>query len=218
MTSFNSSIRRSRRAFGRVSLTAALAILTFGAAGLAPEPDPVPRKWQLDVKLGDLRLAKIETPGVGVKAYYYLTYTVTNASGVDVLLAPAWDLVTSDGQITRSGRNVPGAVTKQLLEQLNNEFLEDQISIIGVLMQGEENAKDGLVVWAIDDLRVDDVRVFGAGFSGESKPFEFVNPTSGSPERVMLRKTLSASYATPGEIEARGNEPFPPSEIRWIMR
>ncbi len=213
-----SSGRPSRRAFGTAALGLALAAVCSCTLGLAPEPDPVPRKWQLDVKLGPLRLAKVQNTAGKTDAYYYLTYTVINASGTDVLLAPAWDLATSDGRIARSGRNVPATVTKHLLNELHNPYLEDQISVIGVMMQGEENAKDGLVVWAVDDLRVEEVAIFGAGFSGESKPIDVLNPASGQKEKVMLRKTLMARYQTPGEIEAHGSEPFEPSEIRWIMR
>lgn len=217
MPTLNSSSGRSRRP--TFVLAALAGLLSAGSMGVgAPEPDPVPRRWQLDVKLGPLRLAKIDVQGAGPRAFYYMTYKVTNASGTDVLLAPAWDLATSDGRITRSGRNVPAAVTQELMKTLHNDFLEDQISIIGVLMQGEENAKDGLVVWAVDDLRVDEVDIFGAGFSGEAKPLEVLNPASGQKDKVLLRKTIMARYQTPGEIEAHGNDPFEPAEIRWIMR
>jgi hypothetical protein len=221
MATLHSSNGRSHRAARSLAAMAGvLAVLSTGILGLgAPEPDPVPSRWQLDIDLGPLRLAKVDVPGQGVRAFYYMTYTVTNASGTDVLLAPAWDLATTDGRITRSGRNVPAFVTEKLIKDLNNSYLEDQISIIGVLMQGEENAKDGLVVWSIDDLRVDEVSIFGAGFSGEAKPLEVLNPTSGTKEKVLLRKTLMARYATPGEIEAQpAAEPFEAVELRWVMR
>lgn len=214
----NTSAGRTRRSRFVLAAVGALTALAGLAGMAAPEPDPVPRRWQLDVKLGPLRVAKVDVPGGTSKAYFYLTYKVTNASGTDVLLAPAWDLATSDGRIARSGRNVPAAVTQELLKTLHSDYLEDQISIIGVLMQGEENAKDGLVVWAIDDLRVNEVDVFAAGFSGESKPMEVLNPSSGEKEKVLLRKTLMARYSTPGEIENQGSAPFDPAEVRWIMR
>jgi hypothetical protein len=219
-TLYSSNGRSSRSARALAAMAGVLTVLSTGILGLgAPEPDPVPSRWQLDVDLGPLRLAKVDVPGQGVRAFYYMTYTVTNASGTDVLLAPAWDLATTDGRISRSGRNVPASVTEKLLKDLNNSYLEDQISIIGVLMQGEENAKDGLVVWSIDDLRVDEVSIFGAGFSGEAKPLEVLNPASGNKEKVLLRKTLMARYATPGEIEAQpAAEPFEAVELRWVMR
>ncbi|MCK6478426.1 MAG: hypothetical protein L6Q35_16525, partial [Phycisphaerales bacterium] len=109
-------------------------------------------------------------------------------------------------------------VTEQLIKNLNNPYLEDQISIIGVMMQGEENAKDGLVVWAVDDFRVDEVSIFGAGFSGEAKPMEILNPETDERERVLLRKTLMSRYITPGDIERHVTPEFESIETRWIMR
>ncbi|MCG3122991.1 MAG: hypothetical protein GIKADHBN_01398 [Phycisphaerales bacterium] len=208
----------ARRLIAKAASATLLTALAAGTLGFAPEPDPIPRRWQLDVKLGPLRLAKFDVPGSGPRAFFYMTYTVTNASGTDVLLAPAWDLATSDGEIVRSGRNVPASVTEQLIKNLNNPYLEDQISIIGVMMQGEENAKDGLVVWAVDDFRVDEVSIFGAGFSGEAKPMEILNPETDERERVLLRKTLMSRYITPGDIERHVTPEFESVETRWIMR
>ncbi|HRJ50189.1 MAG: hypothetical protein KF787_10930 [Phycisphaeraceae bacterium] len=203
---------------GARSRLALLALLGVTLAGFAPEPDPVPRRWQLDVKLGPLRFASMDVPGTGPRAYFYMTYTVTNTSGADVLLAPAWDLATSDGHIIRSGRNVPASVTRELITRLENPYLQDQIDIIGILMQGEENAKDGLVVWTATDFRLDEISVYGAGFSGEAKPFDVLNTQTGEREKILLRKTIMARYQTPGDIERSSSDPFEPYEVRWIMR
>lgn len=209
---------RNARSGGPFARLLVVTIMAGSLAGFAPEPDPVPRRWQLDVKLGPLRFASVEVPGSGPQAFFFMTYTVTNASGTDVLLAPAWDLATSDGEVLRSGRNVPASVTRDLLAKLENPYLQDQIDIIGVLMQGEENAKDGLVIWSATDFRLDEIAVYGAGFSGEAKPFEVLNPATGDRDKVLLRKTIMARYQTPGDIERSGSDPFEPYEVRWVMR
>lgn len=69
------------------------AVLGLSLTGMAPEPDPVPRRWQLDVEVGPLRMAVVESEGP-TQAYFYMTYKVTNASGGDLLLAPALELAT----------------------------------------------------------------------------------------------------------------------------
>lgn len=204
--------------FAHAVLVAAFALLFLGAAaGLAPEPDPIPRRWQLDVEMGPLRVANIDLPG-GSKAFYYLTYKVTNNTGSDLLFAPAFDLSTSDGGVIRSGRDVPAQVTRSLMESLGNPLLEDQIGIIGMLLQGEENAKDGLVIWPADDLRITEISVYSAGFSGETRMIEVRNPNTGQNDRVILRKTLMTRYAAPGETTNRGTRPFSVLEQRWILR
>lgn len=148
------------------------AFLTAPAAAAAPEPNPVPRRWQLDVEVGPLRMATVETPEHGRRDYLYMAYEVVNNSGEDLLFAPMFELATDEGDLLRSGRGVPAAVTQELLRRLENPFLEDQISIIDVLLQGEENAKEGLVVWPAEGLKVDELSIYAAGFSGETVTLE----------------------------------------------
>src|SRR5690242_18478643 len=84
---------------------------TLGTSlGLAPEPDPIPRRWELTIEPGPLRIAVVDIPGQGLQNYFYFTYKVTNTSGGDLLFAPSIDLATSTGEVLRSGRDVPAAV------------------------------------------------------------------------------------------------------------
>ena len=192
---------------------AALALVSAPALA-APQPDPVPRRWQLDVKPGPLRIAVMNVEGVGERAFAYFTYYVENNTGKDLLFAPSFDLATDDGVLSRSGVSVPASVTKRLLERLRNPFLKDQISAVGLLLQGPENARDGLVVWPLDNLEVDEVTIFAAGFSGETKTV--IRPDTGKP--VLLRKTLMLRHQTPGDLAFLGDRPMDRVQRRWIMR
>jgi hypothetical protein len=195
-----------------------LSLGLFAAAlGLAPEPDPIPRRWQLSIEPGPLRIATVSTDD-GPKAYFYLTYKVTNTSGGDLLFAPSFDLATNNGDVLRSGRDVPATVTKSLLDTLGNKYLEDQISIVGNLLQGEGNAKEGLVVWPANNLHLTDLEVYAAGFSGETKSVETVDAKTGKTTKATVRKTLQIRYQTPGEIRDQGSKPFEVLEKRWVMR
>jgi hypothetical protein len=185
--------------------------------GMAPEPDPIPRRWQLSIEPGPLRITTIELPEVGARSYFYFTYKVTNTSDTDLLFAPMFELGNDEGEVVRSGRDVPSDVTKQILESLENPFLEDQISIVGLLLQGEGNAKEGLVVWLAPRLDQNTLTVYGAGFSGEVRTVE-VPGADGEVTKYTLRKTLMLRYQPPGEIREQGSEPFENIEKRWIMR
>lgn len=198
----------------------ALLVVLMGllAMGLAPEPDPIPRRWQLDFTPGPLRVVTVDVDGVGPRQYFYLTYKVVNGTGQDQLFAPAMDLSTSHSLAQRSGRNVPAQVTKHILEMLENPFLVDQISIVGPLLQGEANTKEGLAVWPVPTERSGELSVYIAGLSGETRPIEVKDPKSGEISRVLLRKTLTLKYDMPGEIIDRGSVPFSLAEKRWIMR
>ncbi len=196
---------------------AALALATV-ALGLAPEPDPVPRRWQLTVEPGPMRILTVETPEIGPRAYFYFTYKVTNNSGTDLVFAPAFELATDESPAARSGRNVPSGVTQAVLAALDNPFLEDQVQIPGMLLQGEDNAKEGLVVWPADDLNIDELALYAAGFSGETKSIDVIDPGTKSPAKVLLRKQLMVRYGVPGDLFRQNSDPLMIAERRWILR
>lgn len=195
---------------------AALACLL--AAAFAPEPDAVPRRWEFDIKVGPLRMINANVPGVGQQPYFYLTYKVVNATGQDLLLAPSFDLATGDGDLIRAGRDVPTDVTRQVLDLLSSPFIQDQIGVLGMLLQGEENAKEGVVIWPVPRNQLDGISIYANGFSGETKSVQIPDPASGELKKIALRKTMMVRYATPGELNGRGSTPFEVTEQRWIMR
>lgn len=198
----------------------AMASLALAATGIArpPEPNPIPVRWQLDLDVGPLRVASVETPGQGPMLYYYLIYTVTNNTDEDVLLAPSFDLSTETGINVVAGQGVPASVTREILGRLNNPLLNDQVNMIGILRRGVAHARQGLVVWPVRDVAADEVRVYMAGFSGETARIQVVDRQSGNPRDVVLRKTMMAIHRTPGNIDGVGSEPLSRVEARWIMR
>lgn len=208
----SSTIGRSRR-----WALAAMAgsILAVGVmAGLAPEPEAVARRWELQVDVGDMRMVSMDVPSIGPRKYFYMTYRVTNNSGQDVLFAPAFDLGNGEGQVTRSGRDVPQSVVASILSSTQNIFAQDQISIIGELRQGTENAKDGVVIWPVEDLNPNDITVYAAGFSGETKT---VTGPSGK-DSFVLRKTYRVDYNAPGDLTGANTLIIQVRDRAWIMR
>lgn len=203
----------------RFIAAAALVFALFGALGLAPEPDPVPTRWQLDVTPGPLRVISLTADGER-GAYLYFTYSVTNNTGEDLEFVPSFEMATDGGKVIPSGSGVDPRVTDALLARLEHPFLQDQIDILGPIQQGPENAKHGLVIWPLDSFTADEVRVFGAGFSGETDAIELLDTETGEMKRLVFRKTLMMRFATPGEIrvDLLGSRPFDVVERRWIMR
>lgn len=206
-----------------VASVVAFATVLVSAAWLSPamagpEPAPVPKRWQLDVEFGPLRTATISTPDHGARPYFYLTYKVVNNTGQDLLFAPAFELATDHGRVYRSGRDVPLAVTRQILDNLENSFLLDEVSITDTLLQGQENMKEGLVIWPAWDLKLEYATVYAAGFSGETATIEV--PKAGSREKVkfVLRKTAELVHQAGGEVNAHSDDPLPRVRKRWIMR
>lgn len=187
------------------------------ALGAAPEPAPIPKRWQLDAEVSHLRMSVVDLPD-GPRAFFFLTYKVTNNSPADLLFAPAFELATDDMAVLRSGRDVPVAATNIMLERLENPLLMDQISIVGTLLRGEENAKEGLVMWPVPALFQSEVIVYAAGFSGETTTLDLPSPVTGKLERKVLRKTLMLRYRLPGVLNPAAGADLEPVETRWIMR
>lgn len=201
-----------------VAAWSVVSVPSVSAKLAAPEPDPIPRRWQLDLKLGALRMAKVAGKDGSVKSYLYATYQVTNKAGEDILFAPSFELADGEGHVLRSGRGVPLDVAEKLQKDLNNPYLEDQISILGMLLQGAENAKDGIVIWPFDNMTASDLTVYAAGFSGEVHLEPVKDPKTGETKSVAMYKTLMTRYKTGGDMSGRGTEPFEAYESNWIMR
>ncbi len=205
--------------FSRAASFSALSALVASATvmvAFAPEPDPIPRRWQFAVESGPLRVASVEQDGKSV-AYYFLTYKVTNITNQDLLFTPIFELGTDEGELIRSGRDVPASVTKEIIGRIESVFVEDQINIVGPLLQGEANAREGVVIWPVNDLHVNEISIYASGFSGETKSVEFKN-AKGVSEKAVLRKTLMLRYQTPGELMEQGDRPIELVEKQWIMR
>jgi hypothetical protein len=194
------------------------ALLAIAGAGpivaMAPEPDPVPRRWELQVETTELRLVTLNAPNVGPRKYLYFTFKATNNSGQDLLFAPSFELSDGDGRVARSGRNVPQSITQALLAETQNPFIQDQISVIGEFMQGAENAKDGLVIWPVEGFNPSQITVYAAGFSGETKTV--IGPNG--KDKFILRKTLRLEYQSPGDLSEAAGQSIGISNRSWIMR
>ncbi|MFG0306453.1 MAG: hypothetical protein ACF8Q5_09610 [Phycisphaerales bacterium JB040] len=197
-------------------LVGAVTILGCRTAQAQPQPDPIPTRWEFRFEPGPLRLALINVEGVGLQRYFYFTYRITNYWDNDLLFAPDVQLRTSEATVIRSGRDVPREVTRSIIERLDNPLIEDQISIVGQVLQGPEHARDGVVIWPAEDLDVDEVTIFFGGLSGETRVYE--TGEGDDARRFTLRKTMMLRYDTPGELGDRDNHVIPLAEERWIMR
>jgi hypothetical protein len=160
--------------------------------------------WQLEFKPGLLRLYVDASTGDN---FWYFTYKVVNRTGAERLWAPRFEFFSERGEIKISGREVPTRVTDQILELLGNPLLEDQNEILGDILIGEENAKEGLVVWPAGDADVNELTVFATGASGRVRKV----PDALSGELKAERWTLRFNYHLPGDAVPRGSQPIEPS-------
>ena len=202
------------RVSSRLSLTVVLLLL-FGVFGLservnaAPEPSPRPPRWELQFKIiHQLRLIKIDED-----FYWFATYLVTNRTGEDQTFVPNATLYTDEGDIITDG-DVDFRITDKIMGLLRNPLLESKNMIIGPLLQGKENAREGLLVWKAGSLDIDHVTIFISGLSSETQVA--INSFTG--DESVVRKSLALEFDVPGDPVATMEKPVRFKGKHWIMR
>lgn len=199
------------KSLASLALAAAIGLSLPERGEAAPKPSAVPQRWALDFEPGELRLFTDEREG---RVYWYFTYKVTNKTDQDQIYAPEFTLLTDNGDILVSGRNVQPRVEQDLLDLLANDLMESQNQVIGEIRQGPGQAREGLVVWPVTDLDVTDITMFIAGLSGDTAAVRL----PGTDKEVILRKTLQRDYLVPGNAYARRREPAELVGESWIFR
>lgn len=207
----------SRRIFACI-LTAALSLAGAGTSFLvshvqaAPEPSLVPSSWELTFKHGTVQRIFVTVDGKRT-AFYYMRYTVVNNTGRDILFTPDFQLLTDTGQQTTAFSGVPNEVFQKIKDLYKNPFMESPTQILGKLLQGDDNAKDGVIIFTGIDPEARNYQLYVSGLSGETA--EVSNPVTHEP--VVLQKTLVLEYDMPGS--AAGIEPQPKLKAtKWVMR
>lgn len=193
-------------------------------AGKHPEPSvyPLPNAWYLGVKAGMLKRIVVAVPGQKApNAYWYLPYTVTNNTGKEINFFPEFEMVTQDGKIHRSDNHVPLAVFQAVKKDNGNDLLVSANDVIGILHQGDDQAKDCVAIWEEPMPRMGTFAVYGAGFSSESvyavdDKGEKIKDGQGN--LILLRKTLALDYVIFGDEIAPDKDIVHLKKESWIMR
>jgi len=195
------------------ALSSAAGFLATSAASASPAPvaQSMSSRWTLDLTPGDLR---VWIDPATQKSYWYFTYKVVNRTGQDRMFAPRLELLTDDGKILRSGRDVPISVLRDVEKVLGNSLIEDQNEIIGDLLVGPENAREGVVIWAAPNIAIKEMTLFITGLSGETATVP--HPKTGAP--VTLAKTLSRQYRTDGTAILQPSQPMEHVREEWVWR
>ena len=200
-------------------------------AGSYPKPSIVPTSWQLEFEYQSPRCITLRLPGESkARTYWYMLYTVINRTGADRIFVPEFILYTDTGKVYRAGKHVPSEVFHAIQSRHNNPLLMSMAGITGPLLQGEDNAKDGVAIWPDIDPKARAFDIFIAGLSGERVEIKLPVPTKvtvigkdGKPiEKVtntaILSKTLHLQYRLPGEPAGRANLVLKPIKKEWVMR
>jgi hypothetical protein len=205
-------------------LTAFVASLTLGVrAGYAdhPKPSVYPTSWELKFEHSKPKRIVVDVPGQGNRAFWYMTYTVTNLTDEEQTFLPKFELLTRDGQVLRSDNNISPTVHDAIRARERNRALQTALQIAGSLRAGEDQAKEGLAVWHEPEPRMGTFTIFVTGLSGEIAQLsddngQPIKDSDGQP--IILRKTLEATYQVPGDEVHPGEDVVLEKSQGYVMR
>lgn len=211
---------------GLVALLAAMPSITA-----APQPDAANDGWEFGIQYGAPQSIMVTLPGDSKpQLYWYISYTVTNDTGEDRYFTPEISLFTNTGQEVKAGEGVNPAVFTQIKKVLGNDLLIDRTQMSGKLLQGEDNAKEGVAIFKDFDAQAGSFSIFFGGLSSNSQKVKLPEPikvqkvdASGklvevTTDEVTLYKTLKLEYLIGGSAGNRANAKVEFLGKEWVMR
>jgi len=213
-----------------VMITVATGVLFSTPAVTAPTPTAT-GSWQLNIDYSAPEPLLVKIPGEAKpQLFWYFLYTVTNRTGKERSFNPNIAMYTNTGEIVQAGDGVSPMVFEKIRSITNNPLLRDQWSIGGKMLQGQDNARDGVAIFRNFDPKATSFDIFVAGLSGETTSIQLPVPieiTEEGPDgkerkvkktKVFLTKTLRLNYAIGTEAAQRLRAKIKLVEQDWVMR
>jgi len=195
-------------------LSLALLIPAASVRAEYPKPSPYPKSWELKFEHGTPKRVVVQVPNTIVpRAYWYMTYTVTNETDKEQLFLPAFELLTETGKVVRNDVNIPRAVFDTIKKREGIRYLTEAAQIGGELRLGPDQARDGVAIWPEPAAEMGHFSVFISGLSGE------VATVKGPDGKdLFLRKTLQLNYIVRGDDIYPGEDEVNENPQEWVMR
>ena len=202
--------------------TVIIATFLSCLAVAVPEPAIVqkPGDWTLDVRFENPQ--QMVLPGAVQERFWYIIFSLTNKSGKDVDFYPQCDLLTDTLQLVPAVKGTSAILFEKIKarHQGRYPFLELLENAGEKILQGEDNAKDIVVIWPDFDPNAKSVSFFISGLSNETIAID--SPTEkdqdGKPAKVYLRKTLQLTCSIAGDPKFRSDQKLKFESKRWVMR
>ena len=193
----------------------AAALAPQRAAHAYPQPSLSSPAWQFSFTHGRPAAINVRMPDGGNRWFWYLPYKVQNNTGEERMFIPDVTIATDAGDIrTVSNKEVPLAVFDAIKRKLGNRLLENPMQVVGRLLQGEDQARESVIIWPAFEHDVDLIHIFIGGLSGETQVIQ--HPVT--EENVTVRKTLMLTYQFPGTGTAVRDQAVVGKGEEWVMR
>jgi len=191
------------------------------------KPASVPASWELTFRFQDPQRVSVFLPGKALPAvYWYMLYTVENATDQEIDFYPTFELVTDTLQVLSSEVGVSPEAYRAVARRAGDPLLVTPEKVIGRLLRGKDRARHSVAIWPDFDPQAKRFTIYVGGLSGEVKrlknpAFDSTRPESETNRRYFtLRKTLEIPYRLPGSRSRRSLAVPQRADavMRWIMR
>ena len=204
----------------------------------APEPYEVPTTWEL--KFESQTPMPITVMLRGRKkptTFWYMLYSVSNLSrnpqtgqGTDQDFIPEFVMYTDLGESSVANRRLPAGVFNAIKKRHNNPLLKGHTGVIGKILYGRDNAKDGVAIWPDFDDKTGSIDIFVGGLSGETAELKLPKPitvteadingieTTVTKDKVILHKSLQLSFTVKGTSGTRAYSTTKQTAKKWVLR
>ena len=205
-----------RRFLSLIVVALAAAALTPAIRAEYPKPSPYPKTWELEFVHGKpQRVVVKDIQSNAPRAYWYMTYQVTNNTGKEQPFLPAFELVTEDGRVIRNDFKIPRVVFDEIKKREGNKYMEPAALIAGELRIGPDQAKDGVAIWPEPSAEMGQFSIYVSGLSGEIAQVKAGGATT---KPVILHKTLQLNYLVRGDEVYPGEDEVNENPSEWVMR
>lgn len=213
-----------------IALTLAFAVAYPPAKVHAyPKPSVNRVSWELDFTHGLPSRIAVTLPGADApKAFWYMTFTVTNNTKEEQSFLPVFDLVDDHGNIHRSDQNIPKDVFTAIKAREKIKLLEPISKAAGRILVGPDQAHDSVAIWPEPLERMGTFSIFITGLSGEAVWFKDGKETplnkadwvktKQDEAGEILRKTLQIDIQIPGDEFYQGHDKVIQKDERCVMR
>lgn len=207
-------------------LIAVTICLLCSFTGAFPKPSEYPISWQLTFTHAKPQRIVLTPPGEKTpQAYWYMTYSVVNNTRDEHEFLPVFELMTEEGQVIRSDKNISDTVIGEIRIREQNKELLSSLKMAGTLRVGVDQAKTGVAIWKEPAVRMGTFKIFAGGLSGEAVILTDENgknvettDADGKKNPVLVRKTLQMTYKLLGDELYPGKDPLEKLAEEWIMR
>lgn len=208
-----------------LSIVLAASLLVVAGWGLpttsvaAPEPALVSKSWEFKFSHDAPRPIAVRNLDGQYEWFWYMTYKVVNNSGDERLFIPEITIASDQGDIFIAGQNVRTAVFDEVKKRVGNRLLESPTNIVGQILQGDDNAKEGVAIWPATRHNIDTISIFFAGLSGETALIKVPDPADTTKTLdTLVAKTYMIDYDLPGFPATPQTQPIVYKGAKWIMR